>query len=87
MLNEIEDRGMVPLVITGETYDGTPIRGEDWAWILGSLPYHPADTNQDQTIDMLEISAYTELWYQGLITEKELNEALEIWYMGYYELC
>jgi hypothetical protein len=87
MLNDIEDRGTVPLIITGGTYDGTSIRGEDCAWILGALPYHPADTNQDQTIDMLEISAYTELWYQGLITEKELNEALEIWYMGYYELC
>jgi hypothetical protein len=86
-LYEIGDGEIVPLAITGETYDNIPIRGEDCVWILGALPYHPADTNQDKSIDIMEISAYTELWYQGFITEKELEEALEIWFMGYYEIC
>ena len=87
MLNEIGDRETISLTIMGETYDGTSIRGEDCVWILGALPYHPADTNQDQTIDLSELMAYIELWKQGLVTDKELDEAEKIWRMLHYEIC
>ena len=36
-LYEFEDRETIPLTIVGETYDGTPIRGEDCIRIIGYL--------------------------------------------------
>ena len=42
-LYQIEARETIPLTLVGETYDGTPIRGEDCIWIIGKLnkPCHP----------------------------------------------
>jgi hypothetical protein len=37
MLDEFGDRETIPLTIVGETYDGTPIRGEDCIQIIGTL--------------------------------------------------
>ena len=37
MLYELEDRDTIPITIVGETYNGTPIRGEDCIWIIGIL--------------------------------------------------
>ena len=37
MLDEFADRETIPLTIIGQTYDGTPIQGEDCIWIIGYL--------------------------------------------------
>jgi hypothetical protein len=46
--------------------------------------YHPADTNSDNVISMLEILAYIDQWAVGDVTMLEVLEGIDLWAAGHY---
>jgi len=46
--------------------------------------YHPADTDPDYVISMLEILGYQDQWALGNITMLEVLEAINLWSAGHY---
>jgi len=49
-----------------------------------SEPYHPADTDSDYVISMLEILGYIDQWAVGNVSMLEVLEGIDLWAAGHY---
>jgi len=71
---------------TTDTGNGTPPIVDMGAYEFagGIAKYHPADTNSDYVISMLEILGYIDQWAVGNVSMLEVLEAIDLWAAGSY---
>ena len=67
--------------VSGGIYD---LLGGFWPDVSSTGLYHPADTDSDNVISMLEILAYIDEWAKGNVTMLEVLEAIDLWAAGSY---
>ncbi len=59
-------------------------QGPLWIFSTGDSPHHPADTDSDYVISMLEILGYIDEWAVGNVSMLEVLEGIDLWAAGHY---
>jgi len=69
---------------TTDTGNGTPPIVDMGAYEFAGGTTHPADTNSDYVISMLEILGYIDQWAVGDVSMLEVLEGIDLWAAGQY---